>query len=60
MRKYGNEEKLGGRKPVELVLQLHVVVVVDLTLKFARRLCKSLPVDRAFRLTVLYQVCWPV
>jgi len=39
MRKYGNEEKLGGRKPVELVLQLHVVVVVDLTLKFPRRLC---------------------
>ena len=28
MRKFGNEEKLGGRKPVEPVLQLHVVVVV--------------------------------
>jgi len=28
MRKYGNEEKLDRRKPVEPVLQLHVVVVV--------------------------------
>jgi len=28
MRKYGNEEKLGGRKPVEPVLQLHVAVAV--------------------------------
>jgi len=40
MGKYGNEEKLGGRKPVEPVLQLHVVVVVAFDVqKFARRSC---------------------
>jgi len=47
MRKCGNEEKLGRRKPVEPVLQLHVVVVVafdvevcpSIVQKFARRSC---------------------
>jgi len=60
MRKYGNEEKLGRRKPVEPLLQLHMVVVVafdvevcpSIVQKFALRLCRSLPDDRAFRLTV--------
>ena len=40
-----NEERLGGRKPVKPVLQLHVVTLHS-------TLCRSLPVDRAFRLTV--------
>jgi len=41
MRKYGNEETLGGRKPVEPVLQLHVRnVVVDVA--FYVEVCPSI------------------
>ena len=40
----GNKERLGGRKPVKPVLQLHGVTVVALDV------VQNLPVDRALRL----------